>query len=121
MTERRIGLTLAESTSPPVPRPYDPDAPNVLVIVMDDLGFAQLGCYGSDIDTPNLDRLAARGLRFTNFHTTAVCSPTRACLLTGAQSPSGRRGHAHRHARQLPRVQLSDSRLSRHLGPIPGC
>ena len=83
MTERRIGLTLAESTSPPVPRPYDPDAPNVLVVVMDDLGFAQLGCYGSDIDTPNLDRLAARGLRFTNFHTTAVCSPTRACLLTG--------------------------------------
>ena len=83
MTEYRIGLTLAESTSPPVPRPYDPDAPNVLVIVLDDLGFAQLGCYGSDIDTPNLDRLAGRGLRFTNFHTTAVCSPTRACLLTG--------------------------------------
>ena len=83
MTDQRIGLTLAESTSPPVPRPYDPDAPNVLVIVLDDLGFAQLGCYGSDIHTPNLDRLAAGGLRFTNFHTTAICSPTRACLLTG--------------------------------------
>jgi arylsulfatase len=54
-----------------------------LVIVLDDLGFAQLGCFGSDLDTPNLDRLAARGVRFTNFHTTAVCSPTRACLLTG--------------------------------------
>ena len=83
MTEQRIGLTLADSTSPPVQRPYNPDAPNVLAIVMDDLGFAQLGCYGGDIDTPNLDRLAARGLRFTNFHTTAICSPTRACLLTG--------------------------------------
>lgn len=54
-----------------------------MVIVLDDLGFAQLGCYGSDISTPNLDRLAERGLRFTNFHTTAICSPTRTCLLTG--------------------------------------
>ena len=54
-----------------------------MVIVCDDLGFAHLGSYGSDLLTPNLDRLAARGLRFTNFHTTAVCSPTRACLLTG--------------------------------------
>ncbi len=54
-----------------------------MVIVLDDLGFAQLGCYGSDIETPNLDRVAARGIRFTNFHTTAICSPTRACLLTG--------------------------------------
>jgi arylsulfatase len=52
-------------------------------IVLDDVGFAQLGCYGSDIDTPNLDRLAAGGLRYRNFHTTALCSPTRACLLTG--------------------------------------
>jgi arylsulfatase len=62
---------------------FRPGAPNVLVILLDDLGFAQLGCYGSDIDTPNLDALAANGVRFTNFHTTAVCSPTRACLLTG--------------------------------------
>ena len=54
-----------------------------MVIVFDDLGFAHLGSYGSDLLTPNLDRLAARGVRFTNFHTTAVCSPTRACLLTG--------------------------------------
>ncbi len=83
MSESDIGLTLSESRSPPVSPPYDAGAPNVLVMVLDDLGFAQLGCYGSDIDTPNLDRLAARGLRFTNFHTTAICSPTRACLLTG--------------------------------------
>jgi arylsulfatase len=55
----------------------------VVVIVLDDTGFAHLGCYGSDIDTPNIDRLAAGGLRYTNFHTTALCSPTRACLLTG--------------------------------------
>lgn len=60
------------------------DAPNVVYILMDDMGFAHLGCYGSDIHTPNLDRLAEEGLRYNNFHTTAVCSATRASLLTGA-------------------------------------
>ncbi len=58
-------------------------APNVLLVVLDDVGFAQLGCFGSDIATPTFDRLAADGLRYRNFHTTAMCSPTRACLLTG--------------------------------------
>lgn len=57
--------------------------PNVVLIVLDDLGFADLGCYGSEIRTPNMDRLAATGLRYNNFHTTALCSPSRACLLTG--------------------------------------
>src|SRR5581483_5139916 len=65
------------------PRPPRQDAPNVLVVVLDDVGYAQLGCFGSDIETPNLDRLAADGLRYSNFHPTALCSPTRACLLTG--------------------------------------
>ena len=60
------------------------NAPNVIYILMDDMGFAQLGCYGSDIETPNIDRLADEGLRYNNFHTTAVCSATRASLLTGA-------------------------------------
>ncbi|MBP1560764.1 MAG: arylsulfatase [Oscillospiraceae bacterium] len=59
-------------------------SPNVVYIVLDDLGFAGLGCYGSNINTPNIDRLAAEGLRYNNFHTTAVCSATRASLLTGA-------------------------------------
>ncbi|MCB1250352.1 MAG: arylsulfatase, partial [Acidimicrobiales bacterium] len=63
-------------------RPPD-GAPNVVVVVLDDVGFAQLGCYGSDIATPHLDALAAGGLRFSRFHTTALCSPTRSCLLTG--------------------------------------
>ena len=67
---------------PPVPTP-PPGAPNVVLIVLDDVGFAQLGCYGSDIATPSIDRLAAEGIRLANFHTTALCSPTRACLLTG--------------------------------------
>jgi arylsulfatase A-like enzyme len=58
-------------------------APNVVLIVLDDLGFAQLGCFGSDIATPAIDRLAATGLRYNQFHVTAICSPTRACLMTG--------------------------------------
>jgi len=66
------------------PRPKAPaGAPNVVVVLLDDTGFAQLGCYGSDIETPNMDRLAAGGLQFTNFHTTALCSPSRASLMTG--------------------------------------
>lgn len=67
---------------PPAPTPPD-GAPNVVVIVLDDVGFAQLGCYGSDIATPVIDQLANDGVRLANFHTTALCSPTRACLLTG--------------------------------------
>lgn len=59
------------------------ELPNMVVILLDDTGFGHLGCFGSPIDTPNFDRLAARGLRFNNFHTTALCSPSRACLLTG--------------------------------------
>jgi arylsulfatase len=58
-------------------------APDVVVVVLDDVGFGHLSCYGGDIATPNLDRLAARGLRYTNVHTTGMCAPTRACLLTG--------------------------------------
>jgi arylsulfatase A-like enzyme len=58
-------------------------APNVVVVLLDDVGFAQIGPYGSDIDTPAFDRLAAGGVTFTNFHTTGLCSPTRACVLTG--------------------------------------
>ncbi len=75
--------TMAALPRTPGEPPFRPGAPNVVVVVFDDLGFGHLGSFGSDLVTPNLDALAARGLRFTNFHTTAVCSPTRACLLTG--------------------------------------
>src|SRR5690348_18136636 len=57
--------------------------PNILVILSDDMGFSDLGCYGGEIRTPNLDTLAAGGLRFTQFYNTARCCPTRASLLTG--------------------------------------
>ena len=82
--EGTIGRTLAESkpffdemAHPPA------GAPNVVLVLLDDVGFAQFGCFGSDIDTPNIDALAAGGLQFTNFHVTPLCSPTRAALLTG--------------------------------------
>ena len=64
------------------PRPA-PNAPNVVVVLLDDLGFAQFGAFGSDIDTPVVDGLAREGVRFNRFHVTALCSPTRASLLTG--------------------------------------
>jgi len=79
-----IGRTVDES-SPAWPKPLRAreGMPNVLFIILDDTGYGQLGCYGSPIETPNLDRLAANGLRYTNMHTTALCSPTRSCILTG--------------------------------------
>ena len=80
----RIGRTAEEST-PAWPATVRAPAgtPNVLFVVLDDTGFGQLGCYGSPIETPNFDRLAADGVRFTNMHTTALCSPSRSCIVTG--------------------------------------
>ena len=82
-----VGRTFAGSQGAWPARPAPPPgAPNVVVMLADDLGFADLGCYGSEIDTPHLDALAARGIRATNFHTAPMCSPTRASLLTGLES-----------------------------------
>jgi arylsulfatase A-like enzyme len=60
-----------------------PGAPNVIYVVLDDVGYSAMSCYGGPIQTPNIDRVAADGVRYTQWHTTALCSPTRACLLTG--------------------------------------
>src|SRR5262245_27328248 len=65
--------------------------PNVLVILADDLGYSDLGCYGSEIRTPNLDGLARNGLRFSQFYNTTRCWPTRAALLTGYYAQQVRR------------------------------
>ena len=92
--EGTIGNTVAESV-PWWPTPTHPerDAPNILVILIDDLGFSHFNCFGSDLVTPNIDGLAAGGLRFSNFHVTPLCSPTRAALLTGRNHHSvGMRG-----------------------------
>src|SRR6187200_1737513 len=70
-----------------------PTRPNIIVILSDDMGFSDLGCYGGEIRTPNLDALAAGGLRFTQFYNTARCCPTRASLLTGLYPHQAGVGH----------------------------
>ena len=136
-----IGRTLAESDAwfdePPHP---GADAPDVVVILLDDTGFAQFGCYGSDIDTPNIDALATNGVQFTNFHVTPLCSPTRASLLTGrSQHAVGMRslanfrtgfpnqlGHITNHAATVAEV-LRDAGYATfclgkwHLAPMEHC
>ncbi|WP_329409632.1 arylsulfatase [Nocardia vinacea] len=68
----------------PYEQPKAPSgSPNVVYIVLDDVGFGAMSCYGGPIETPNIDRIAAKGLRYSQWHTTALCSPTRSCLLTG--------------------------------------
>ena len=78
------GPSIEESTPGDYSLPHPaPGAPNVVLIVLDDLGFGQLGCFGSGISTPAMDGLAANGLRYNHFHVTSLCSPTRACVMTG--------------------------------------
>ena len=79
-----IGRT-AEESSPAWPAPVraKKGSPNVLMIVLDDTGFGHLGCYGGPIETPHMDRIAASGVRYNSMHTTALCSPSRSCIVTG--------------------------------------
>ena len=105
-----VGRYGAEST-PWWPEPVRAreGAPNVVYVVLDDVGYAQVGCFGGLIETPHLDRLAAGGLRYANFHTTALCSPTRACLLTG-------RNH---HANAMASIVESSMGYPGYTGEIP--
>ena len=80
----KIGRTWRESEpSFPMVKKAPNDSPNILYIVLDDVGFGWSDTFGGLVETPNITRLANNGLRYTNFHTTALCSPTRSCLLTG--------------------------------------
>ncbi|MEC9347052.1 MAG: arylsulfatase [Pseudomonadota bacterium] len=104
-----IGRTVAESTAW-FPEPKLPKGrPNVVLIVLDDTGFSHFNCYGSTIETPNVNALAANGLRYTSFHTTALCSPTRACVLTG-------RNH---HAVRMRAISNMDSGFPHMRGALP--
>jgi arylsulfatase A-like enzyme len=121
--EGSIGRTVDEST-PWWPTPNHPreSAPNIVVILIDDLGFSHFNCFGSDLVTPNIDQLAAGGLRFSNFHVTPLCSPTRAALLTGRNHHSvgmrglsnwstgfpSMRGHITNHAATMAEVLRDD-------------
>jgi arylsulfatase A-like enzyme len=83
----KIGRTMVQSEPDWPLRPKAPErAPNIVVILCDDVGYSDFGCFGSEIPTPNIDRLAEEGLRYTNFHVMPMCSPTRAALLTGRNS-----------------------------------
>jgi arylsulfatase A-like enzyme len=79
-----IGRTVADSSPAwPEPNRAKAGAPNVIFWVLDDVGYGQMSAFGGLVNTPTIDRLANKGLRYTNMHTTALCSPTRACILTG--------------------------------------
>ena len=76
-------LATACATTADPSTPTTAERPNVLLIMVDDMGYSDLGCYGSEIQTPNLDRLASNGIRFTQFYNSAKCETTRATLLSG--------------------------------------
>lgn len=115
----RIGTSWRDSVPEgPPPPPPAMGRPNVVVILLDDVGFSDLGCYGSEIPTPALDGLARDGLAYSEFHVTAMCSPTRAALLTGRNAHAvgmgiisewsvgypGYRGYVTPHAATLAEV-----------------
>ncbi len=99
--------------------------PNIVLIMSDDMGFSDLGCYGGEIQTPKLDGLAAGGLRFTQFYNTARCCPTRASLLTGLHPHQAGMGHMTGGKRQLegyrgqPQQPLRHHRRSAPAGGLP--
>ncbi len=93
--------------------------PNILLIVADDLGYADLGAYGSDIRTPNIDALAERGMLFTRFHTAPMCAPTRAMLLSGNNNHvAGMAGQSRRGIAGVPFPGYEAS-LSDRIAPLP--
>src|SRR5262249_12966875 len=81
----KVGRTYLDSDPPQFPQPVQAPkgAPNVVLILIDDAGFGQFSTFGGLVPSPTMDRLAAEGLRYNRFHTTALCSPTRAALITG--------------------------------------
>src|SRR5206468_5471215 len=99
----KIGRTYAESVEwyPEQVKPK-PGTPNVFMILLDDVGFSQYGCFGGLIKTPNIDALAADGLRYNNFHTPALCSPSRAALMAGRNTHKiGLGSHAPESAKSI--------------------
>jgi len=97
------GRTVAESEPWPLPLPFPPPgAPNIVVVLLDDVGFGTCSTFGGPVPTPALDRVAAQGLRFNQFHTTALCSPTRAAMLTGRNHHAVHMGNIPEAASAFP-------------------
>src|ERR1043165_3667441 len=94
---RKIFVALSVAALFALPFAKSAEKPNIIVILADDVGYSDVGCYGSEIQTPNLDKLAANGLRFTQFYNTARCCPTRAAPLTGVYSHQAGVGHMVEH------------------------
>ncbi|MEZ5402072.1 MAG: arylsulfatase [Bryobacteraceae bacterium] len=90
---RRTFLQTAAAAGCAAGAPAQPRRPNIVIMMADDMGYSDIGCYGSEIRTPNLDALAKGGVRFTHFYNTARCCPTRASLLTGLYSHQAGIGH----------------------------
>jgi hypothetical protein len=92
-----VDIRASEPDWTPFEPPRAPDgAPNVLYIVLDDVGFSAMSCYGGPIETPNIDRIVSAGVRYTQFHTTALCSPTRSLPVDRAQPHAQQHGLHHR-------------------------
>ena len=118
-----IGKTISESVAdwPDLARAPE-GAPNILLVMLDDVGFAQLGSYGAHrIQTPHIDRLAEGGLRYNNVHATPLCSPSRAAILTGRNHHSAAMGMITELSTGFPgytgRMPLSHGLLSEVLAP----
>jgi len=107
-----VGTVLYDAKDPAVDfPPIEPlrppaGAPNVLIVLLDDVGFGASSVFGGQVNTPTAERLAAGGLRFTRFHTTAICSPTRAALISGRNHHTVGMGGHHRDGHVGARLQL---------------
>ena len=96
------------------------DRPNILLIVADDLGYADLGVHGSDIRTPSIDKLAGEGMICTRFHTAPMCAPTRAIMLSGNNNHVAGMGRQHPQGVLRENMPGYEGHLSDRIAPLPG-
>lgn len=117
--EGKIGKTYMDSQEawPKLPTPA-PDAPNIIVILLDDVGFGQTSTFGGLIPTPNFDKLASEGLRYNRFHTTAICGPSRAALLTGRNHHDAGNGFLMEWATGFPNYNTMIPRSTATVGEV---
>jgi arylsulfatase A-like enzyme len=127
--EGEIARLIDDATAVPLAGPGAPEgAPNVLVVLLDDVGFGTCSTFGGPVPTPGVDRIAAAGLRYNRFHTTALCSPTRAALLTGRNHHTAHMGGITEIANSfpgydsaIPRETATIAEILRNHGYSTGC